>query len=62
METLEEAKSYIRFLYAQVLEMKSEWTDLKTLLEDVRLDLKEARKQIEKKHESESRLLSNIER
>ena len=62
METLEEAKSYIRFLYAQVQEMKSERADLKTLLEEVRLDLKEARKQIEKKHESESRLLSNIER
>ena len=42
--------------------MKSERADLKTLLEEVRFDLKEARKQIEKKHESESRLLSNIER
>lgn len=42
--------------------MKSERADLKTLLEEVRLDLKEARKQMEKKHESESRLLSNIER
>ena len=62
METLEEAKSYIRFLYAQVQEMKSERADLTTLLEEVRLDLKGARKQIEKKHESESRLLSNIER
>lgn len=62
METLEEAKSYIRFLYAQVQEMKSERTDLKTLLEEMRLDLKESRKQIEKKNESESRLLSNIER
>lgn len=62
METLEEAKSYIRFLYEQVQEMKSERADLKTLQEEVRFDLKEARKQIEKKHESESRLLSNIER
>ena len=62
METLEEAKSYIRFLYEQLQEMKSERADLKTLLEEVRFDLKEARKQIEKKHESESRLLSNIER
>lgn len=61
METLEEAKSYIRFLYAQVQEMKSERTDLKTLLEEMRLDLKESREQIEKKNESESRLLSNIE-
>lgn len=62
METLEEAKSYIRFLYEQLQEMKSERAELKTLLEEVRLDLKEARKQMEKKHESESRLLSNIER
>ena len=62
METLEEAKSYIRFLNEQLQEMKSERADLKTLLEKVRLDLKEARKQMEKKHESESRLLSNIER
>ena len=60
METLEEAKSYIRFLYAQVQEMKSERADLKTLSEEIRLDLKEARKQMEKKDESESRLLSNI--
>lgn len=35
METLEEAKSYIRFLYVQVLELKSERTELKTLLEEM---------------------------
>ena len=35
METLEEAKSYIRFLYAQVQEMKSERTELKTFLEEM---------------------------
>ena len=55
METLEEAKSYIRFLYEQL-------QDMKALLEEMRLDLKEARRQNEKKNESESRLLSNIER
>ena len=44
METLEEAKSYIRFLYELLQEMKSERADLKTLLEEVRFDLKEVRK------------------
>lgn len=62
METLEEAKNYIRFLYAELQEMKTEREEQTKLLEEMCLELKEARKQNEKKNESESRLLSNIER
>lgn len=62
METLEGAKSYIRFLYAQVQEMKSERTDLRVLLEEMRHNLKEERGRVDKKDESESRMLSNVER
>ena len=62
METLEEAKDLIHFLYAQVQEMKSERTDLRALLEDMRHNLKEAWGRVDKKDESESRMLSNVER
>ena len=55
-------KELFRFLFAQVQEIKSERTDLKTLLEEMRHHLKEARRQMEKKDESKPSMLSNIER
>lgn len=58
METLDEAKNYIRFLYAQVLEKN---TREEMLMKEIS-SLKDIVSQKEKDAETISRLLANIER
>lgn len=60
METLEEAKNYIRFLYAQVQELKERDVYMRTALDEIKTELKEAREIAKSEQESRAKLMESF--
>ena len=60
MENLEEAKNYIRFLYAQLMEQKEANRRMQDTLDEIKEELKESRKLAKAESERSAKLLETI--
>ena len=60
MENLEEAKNYIRFLYAQLMEQKEANRRMQYTLDEIKEELKESRKLAKAESERSAKLLETI--
>ena len=60
MENLEEAKNYIRFLYAQLMEQKEAYRRVQDTLDEIKEELKETRKLTKAQSDQNSKLLETI--
>ena len=60
MENLEEAKNYIRFLYAQLMEQKEAYRRVLDALDEIKEGQKETRKLAKAESERSAKLLETI--
>ena len=60
MENLEEAKNYIRFLYAQLMEEKEAYRRIQDTIDESKEELKESRKWAKAQSEQNAKLLETI--
>ena len=60
MENLEEAKNYIRFLYAQLMEEKEAYRRIQDTIDEIKEELKESRKLAKAQSDQNAKLLETI--
>ena len=60
MENLEEAKNYIRFLYAQLMEEKEAYRRIQDTIDEIKEELKESRKLAKAQSDLSAKLLETI--
>ena len=60
MENLEEAKNYIRFLYAQLMEEKEAYRRIQVTIDEIKEELKETRKLTKVQSDQNAKLLETI--
>ena len=60
MENLEEAKNYIRFLYAQLMEEKEAYRRIQDTIDEIKEELKESRKLAKAQSDLTAKLLETI--
>lgn len=60
IENLEEAKNYIRFLYAQLMEEKEAYRRIQDTIDEIKEELKESRKLAKAQSDQNTKLLETI--